>query len=136
MRLTWKDGTAAAIVAVIVAIYAGYLQGAGLPLVSGVRGATIAIFILGAAGCALGTAPFSAEVHPVTRFFTVVAGVFGVTALVAGLIALVGASSGALLVLVGAIVLSWVTATLRHLLADEPLEAPPVPERDLHERIR
>ncbi|GII06012.1 hypothetical protein [Planobispora takensis] len=135
MRLTWKDAVATAVAGVNVAVYAAFLQGADLPVISGVRGATATILVLGlVGGCALSAADelYGGERTPATRLFTVVASLLGVTALVAGIIGLVAASEVALAVLFYATIALWLISTLRHALG---IPGAPPSGRDVHEVI-
>lgn len=117
MRLTWKDGVATAVMALIVAVYLLYLSGTDVVFVSGVRGATVAILLLGAIGCGYGAADelYRATKSTAVRMFKVVASAFGVVALGAGLVALIGASEVALTVLFAATTALWLISTARHL---------------------
>src|SRR5688572_27371922 len=117
MRLTWKDGVATAIMALVLAVYLLYTSGADVVFVSSVRGATVAILLLGAIGCGYGAADqlYKAAKSNATRVFTVVASTLGATALVTGFIALVFASAIALTVLFAATAGLWLLATARHI---------------------
>ncbi len=55
MRLTWKDAVTTVFMGVIVAVYAAFLNGTSLWLISSARGTTAAVLVLGiVGGCALG----------------------------------------------------------------------------------
>ncbi|MEV0831075.1 hypothetical protein [Nonomuraea rubra] len=62
MRLTWKDTLATVAAGVNVAVYVAFTQGADLPIVGDVRGATGTILLLGlVGGCMLSAAPEAYE---------------------------------------------------------------------------
>jgi hypothetical protein len=126
MRLTWKDGVTTAVMALVLAVYLLYTSGADVVFVSSVRGASVAILLLGAIGCGYGAADqlYKASDAATTRAYTVVASAFGATALVAGLIALIFGSEVALTVLFAATAALWLIATMRHLISAG--KAPPV----------
>jgi hypothetical protein len=117
MRLTWKDGVATAVMALVLAVYLLYVSGTDVVFVSSVQGATAAILLLGVIGCGYGAADqlYKATKSTATRFFTVVASTLGATALVAGLIALIFGSGVALTVLFAATAALWLLATARHI---------------------
>ncbi|MFI7707451.1 hypothetical protein [Nonomuraea sp. NPDC049480] len=121
MRLTWKDALATVVVGVNVAIYAAFIQGADVPVISGVRGATAAILLLGlVGGCALGSpGDMSAGKG---RLYTGVAGTLGGIAFLAGVLGLIAASELALAVLFYATIALWLMATVRHAFTPSKVE--------------
>jgi hypothetical protein len=133
MRLTWKDVVTTVCAAAIVAVYAAYLQGTEVAFISGVRWVAGTVLVLGmVGGCGLSAADvYEQPRSTVRRAYLVVATSLGVTALVAGVIALITASGTALAVLVAATVALWLIATVRHAW---PRATRPV-TRDTHETI-
>jgi hypothetical protein len=115
IRLTWKDGIATALTAAAVGIYWALLAGAELPLVGSVRGSATAILLAGVGGCVAG-----AQVIPkgtgVSKWF----GFLGTVAFFAGLSAIIWANQTALAIQVGAIIVLWAAATLRHAFGEPP----------------
>lgn len=131
MRLTGKDAATTLFTAAIVAVYAAYLRGADLPLVSGVRGTTAVVLILGAVGgCALSEAGdlYAGRRSGPTRIYTMMATAIGVTALVAAVTGLITGSSSALATLFAATVMLWFIATLRHAIG-RPRQTRTSPDR-------
>ncbi|RSM85135.1 hypothetical protein DMH04_17660 [Kibdelosporangium aridum] len=117
MKLTWKDGVATAIAALVVAVYVLFLSGADVVLVSSVRGAATAILLLGVIGCGYGAADelYKAPKSAAKLTYTVIATTLGIAALGGGLIALIFASEVGLAVLFGVTVALWSLATTRHI---------------------
>ena len=114
MKLTWKDGVTTVTMGLVTAAYLAFLLGAELPIVDTVRGTTATVLILGwVGGCAFSGLNDTRKTG-LSRFLVVLASVFGVTALAAGIVGLVTASTVALAVLFGATAALWLTATARH----------------------
>jgi hypothetical protein len=132
MRLTWKDAIATVFMGAIVIIYVAFLNSTTAWLVSSARGTAAAVLVLGiVGGCGISAA---AEQYQAKRAqaYTSFASVLGATALVAGVIALITASTVALAILVVATLALWLVATMRHAFTP-----PGVPGggRDQHEVI-
>jgi hypothetical protein len=132
MRLTWKDAIATVFMAAIVIIYVAFLNSTTAWLISSARGTAAAVLVLGTVGgCGMSAA---AEQYQGKRAqaYTSFASVLGATALVAGVIALITASTVALAILVVATLALWLVATMRHAFTP-----PGVPRggRDQHEVI-
>src|ERR1700737_4519325 len=112
MRLTWKDAVSTVFMAAIVVIYVAILNSTTAWLISSARGTAAAVLVLGiVGGCGLSAA---AEQYQRVRAYASFASVLGVTALVAGVVALITASTVALAVLVVATLALWLVATTRH----------------------
>lgn len=135
MRLTWKDAVTTVFMGVIVAVYAAFLNGTSLWLISSARGTTAAVLVLGiVGGCAL-SAPgrvYQSAPPRSARAFQVIATTLGIVALTAAMLGLITGSTAALAVLVTATLSLWVVATMRHLFTTPP---EPVRGRDDHEVI-
>jgi len=119
--------------AAIVVIYIAFLNSTTAWLISSARGTAAAVLVLGiVGGCGMSAA---AEQYQGTRAraYKSFASVLGATALVAGVIALITASTVALAVLVVATLTLWLVATVRH--AFTPATALGG-GRDTHEVIR
>jgi hypothetical protein len=135
MGLTWKDLVTTVFMGAIAAVYAAFLGGTGVWLISSVRGTTLAVLVLGMVGGCMLSAPgdlYRAPQSRVVRAWRVIASVVGVVALAAAVAGLASGSTVALAVLVAATGMLWLTATARHALM-----APhgPVRSRDNHEVI-
>jgi hypothetical protein len=132
MKLTWKDFVSTVSMAAIVVIYAAFLNSTSAWLISSARGTAVAVLALGiVGGCAMSAA---AELYQGTpaRAYTSFASVLGATALVAGVIALITASTVALAVLVVATFTLWLAATVRHTFTPAAVRGG---DRDTHEVI-
>jgi len=132
MRLTWKDAVSTVFMAAIVVIYAAFLNSTTAWLISSARGTAAAVLVLGfVGGCAMSAA---AEQYQDTRprAYTSFASVLGVIALVAGVAALITASTVALAILVVATLALWLAATARHAFTPSAI---PGGGRDTHEVI-
>ena len=111
MRISWRDGLAAVVVAAIVVPYVGYLIAGSMPFVEDPRGMA-AIGLLGgiAAALVLGRGGFRG-------FWGHVAAVIGGFVLATGFATLIWAETGVLAevllaVFVGGIVVTWLVAEL------------------------
>ena len=133
MRLTWKDVVSTLFMVVIVAVYVAFLDGTSRWLISSARGTACAVLVLGiVGGCALSSAAdlYTGPQSRSTQAFAALATLGGVTALVAGVAAVITGSTVALAILVAATIALWLIATMRHAL---PAPAQPVRDRDTHE---
>jgi hypothetical protein len=136
MGLTWKDGVTTVSMGAIAAVYAAFLHGTDLWLISSARGATLAVLALGIiGGCMLGSVSdlYQGQQSRAVRAWRVIAALCGVVALAAAAAGLAGGSTAALAILVAATGALWLAATVRHAVT-----APPGPprSRDTHEVIR
>lgn len=135
MGLTWKDIVTMVFVGAIAAVYAAFLSGTGVWLISSARGITLAVLVLGMVGtCILSAAGdlYRGPQSRAVRVWRVIASVLGVAAFAAAVAGLASGSTVALAVLVAATGALWLIATGRHALM-----APhgPVRTRDNHEVI-
>ncbi len=113
MKLTWKDAVSTVFMAAIVIIYVAFLNSTTAWLISSARGTAGAVLLLGmVGGCAMSAAGQYQGTQ--ARGYTSFASLLGTTALVAGVIALITASTVALAVLVVATLTLWLVATVRH----------------------
>lgn len=132
MRLTWKDAVSTVFMAAIAVIYVAFLNSTTAWLISSARGTAAAVLVLGAVGgCAMSAAAEQYQDRR-ARTYTSFAGVLGAIALVAGVTALITASTTALAILVVATLALWLAATVRHALTSL---AAPGGGRDAHEVI-
>lgn len=137
MRLTWRDVATVPFMAAIIAMYVAHLDGASGWLLSSTRGNATAILVLGTVGgCALGSTGdlFAGKHTAATELYSMLAGLLGLTALVAGVIALIAGNGPALAVLFGATMALWVVSTTRHMFAAPPQPHPTLGP-DTHEVI-
>jgi hypothetical protein len=112
MRLTWKDGIATVLTAGIVALYAGFLAGATLPLFAGPRALAGLILVVGMTACAIGGTALN---DGATNGPTVhVGSTLGAAAFLAALVTMISGAGSTLAILVGVTVTLWLLATVRH----------------------
>jgi hypothetical protein len=132
MRLTWKDAISTVVMAAIVVIYIAFLNSTTAWLISSARGTAAVVLVLGVVGgCGMGAAAAQYEGKRAQAYRSF-ASVLGVTALVAGVITLITASTVALAILVAATLALWLVATVRHAVI---VPAAPGGDRDTHEVI-
>ena len=132
MKLTWKDAVSTVFMAAIVVIYVSFLNSTTAWLISSARGTAAAVLVLGmVGGCGMSAAAGQYQGNQ-TWAYTSFARVLGAAALVAGVIALITASTVALAILVAATLALWLAATVRH--ASGPRSAL-TGSRDTHEVI-
>ena len=110
MRFTWKDTTAAVLVAAVVVPYLGYLIRGEMPYIHEPRGMAITGIVFGVAAVALLTGRPALGRGTFER----VALVLGVVALGTGLTALWTGNEVLLATFIGLIVATWVLDTLLH----------------------
>jgi hypothetical protein len=116
MRLTWKDAVSTVFMAAIAVVYVAFLNSTTAWLISSARGTATAVLVLGiVGGCGMSAAADQYQDRR-ARGYTSFASVLGATALVAGVIALITASTVALAILVVATLALWLVATVRHAL--------------------
>ena len=118
--------------AAIAVICIAFLNSTTAWLISSARGTAAAVLVLGmVGGCGMSAAAGQYQ-GARTRACTSLASVLGATALVAGVIALITASTVALAILVLATLTLWLVATVRHTFSPA---AGPSGDRDMHEVI-
>src|ERR1017187_7840353 len=123
MRLTWKDAVSTAFMAAIVVIYVAFLNSTTAWLISSARGTAAAVLALGiVGGCGMSVAAEQYQ-GQLARAYTSFASALGTTALIAGVIALITASTVALAVLVGATLALWLAAAARGAVTPPPAGA-------------
>jgi hypothetical protein len=132
MSLTWKDAVSAVFMTAIAVIYVAFLNSSTAWLISSARGTAAAVLVLGVVGgCGMSAA--AADYHDGrARVYRSFASMLGTVALIAGVIALITASTAALTVLVTATFALWLAATVRHALTPRAVTGG---SRDTHEVI-
>jgi len=132
MKQIWKDAVSAVFMGAIVVSYVLFLNSTTAWLISSARGTAAAVLVLGSiGGCGLSAA---GELYRDKQAwaYTSFASVLGATALIAGILALITASTVALAVLVVATLALWLVATVWHASAARgPLSG----SRETHEVI-
>jgi hypothetical protein len=112
MRLTWKDAIATVLTAGIATLYAAFLGGAGLPLVSSPRALAAVTLVVGLTACGIGGTALTTDTK--ARWAAYVGGTLGGIAFLAALATMITGSELMLAVLVGTTVALWLMATARH----------------------
>lgn len=135
MGLTWRDLVTTLFMGAIAIVYIQFLGGTSAWLISGARGTTTAVLILGmVGGCALGAVSdlYTAPQPRWGRIYRGAATMIGIVALTAALTGLITGSTIALAVLVAATFTLWFIATTRHAIT---APADTASSRDTHEAI-
>ena len=116
MRLPKRDIVASCAVAVAVALYLLWLADTTLPGMSSTRVTGAAILVLGFVASASAVVPGFEQLMHGNKAYMAVTSVLGLGALVAGVVMLWSASTAALAVLTGLLVVLWAISTTHHVL--------------------
>lgn len=114
MRLPRRDLVATVLVAVALVLYVLWAAGAAPPGLDGVRATGLVVLALGFAASASAVVPHFDELMHGSRAYMAVTSLIGVVALAAGIVMLVDASGTGLGVMMGAMGLLWLIATVHH----------------------
>ncbi len=115
--MTWKDAIATLLTGAIIAVYAAFLSGTSLWLISSGRGATAAVLVLGMGAWAL--RPLNPGTgHRTALDFAGVATMISNIALLVAVIGLFTGSTVALTILVVGTVALWLITTIRRASGD------------------
>ena len=121
MNLPKKDVIATGLVAVACVLYLLWLAGSSPPGLSGLRATGLAILALGFAASAMAVVPSFDQLLHGNKFYLGVTSLIGLAAAIAGVLMLVAESDAGLAVVVVAMVVMWLIATIHHsLLAKAP----------------
>lgn len=116
MHLLKRDIVATALVAIAAVAYVLWAVGSALPGMSSVRVTGGVILALGFAASAIAVVPAFDQLLHGNKAYLTVTSLIGLAALAAGIVMLVAASSASLAVVVAAIGVLWLMATVRHSL--------------------
>ncbi|MGZ5349815.1 MAG: hypothetical protein ACXWZU_06340 [Actinomycetota bacterium] len=124
MRLTWRDGMATLFVGAALVLFALWRSDTAMTETS-TRAMAVMVFALGWFACTSDAKRMASAYTPgagdhLPMGYTVPASLLGLVALVAGIWAIVAASETMLAVLVGAMVILWLMATVRHAVGASP----------------
>jgi hypothetical protein len=124
MRLTWRDGMATLFVAAAVVVFALWRSDTAMTEMS-TRAMAVVVFALGWLACTSDAKRMASVYTPgaadhLPMGYMVPASLLGLVALVAGIWAIAAASETMLAVLVGAMVILWLMATVRHMVEASP----------------
>ena len=114
MIISKRDAIATGLVAVAIVVYALWAADAALPGMSGVRASGIVVLALGFAASASAVVPNFHRLLHGSRIYLAVTSLIGIVAVVAGLAVVINASATGLGVLVAAMVVLWLIATMHH----------------------
>jgi hypothetical protein len=114
MRLPKQDLIATALVAAAGVLYILWLTGFAPASMSSTRTTGLVVLALGFAASASAVVPYFDQLIHGNRAYLAVTTLIGVVALIAGVQALVSASGAGLGVVMGAMSVLWLMATIRH----------------------
>ncbi len=116
MNLQKKDVIATVLVAAAGVLYLLWVSDTSPAMLSGVRATGAAILVLGFAASATAVVPGFTELMQGSRTYMAVTSLIGLGAAVAGGLVLVGGSEVGLAVLMAAMLVLWLVATIHHSL--------------------
>jgi hypothetical protein len=125
MRLPKRDRIATGLVLVAAALYLMWAVDAALPGLSATRATGLVVLGLGFAASASAVVPGFDELIHGSKTYLAVTSIIGLVAFGAGLLMLLEASELALGVLMVAMGVLWLIATIHHMVLAEPRVAPP-----------
>jgi hypothetical protein len=128
MRLQKRDFVATGLVAASVLIYLLWLFDAVPSGLSDVRTVGAVILALGFAASAIAVVPTFDQLLHGNKAYVAITSLLGLTALVAGVVMLVGTSELALAIVIVAMVMMWLIATIHHSLLARASQPQPTQE--------
>ncbi len=114
MHLPKRDVIATALVAIAAVLYLLWAVDATLPGMSGTRVTGVAVLVLGFAASATAVVPTFEQLLHGSRTYLVMTSLIGLVAVVAGVQMLITASGAGLTVVMAAMVVLWLIATIHH----------------------
>lgn len=132
MRLPKRDIVATGLVLAAVVLYLVWVIDASPPGLGGTRATGLVVLGLGFAASVNAVVPGFDELIHGSKTYLAVTSLIGLVAFGAGLQVLLGASEFALGVLVGAMGVLWLIATIHHLVLAEASIARPMPRGPRH----
>ena len=125
MNLPKKDVIATGLVAVAGVVYLLWLTGSSPPGLSGLRATGLVILALGFAASATAVVPSFDQLLHGNRTYVSVTSLIGLVAAISGVLMLVAESEAALALVMTAMVVMWLIATIHHSVLART--APPAP---------
>jgi hypothetical protein len=119
MRIPTRDRIATVLVACAAVVYMLWATGSTLPAMDSIRVTGLVVLGLGFAASASAVVPGFDELLHGSKLYLAVTSLIGLGAFVAGLVMLLGASEVALGVVMAAMVVLWMTATVHHTVLAE-----------------
>jgi hypothetical protein len=123
MRIPTRDRIATVLVACAVVVYMLWATGLTLPAMDSIRATGLVVLGLGFAASASAVVPGFDELLHGSKLYLAVTSLIGLGAFVAGLVMLLGASEVALGVVMAAMVVLWMIATVHHTVLAEAAAA-------------
>lgn len=114
MNLSEKDAIATSLVAIAGILYLLWFIGSAPPGLSGMRATGIVILVLGFAASAVAVVPGFGELMHGSKIYMTVTSFIGLGAAIGGLLMLVAESEAGLAVVMTAMVVLWLIATIHH----------------------
>jgi hypothetical protein len=114
MQLTWRDGAATVLAALVVAVMLALTQAWSWPLLGDYRAGVVALTIIGFGMCATGAGAMQASAF--RQPFTIVASLLGVVALGLVVLGLIYATQTLFVALGITLLALWVVTTVDHVL--------------------
>ena len=131
MNLPKKDVIATGLVAVAGVLYLLWVTGSSPPGTSGMRVTGMVILALGFAASASAVVPSFGQLLHGNKIYVTVTSLIGLAAAIGGVLMLVAESDAGLAVVMAAMVVLWLIATIHHTLLAKT--APPTPvDKTLH----
>jgi hypothetical protein len=119
MRIPRRDRIATLLVALSVIVYGLWASGSALPGMDGIRITGLVVLGLGFVASASAVVPGFDELLHGNKLYMVVTSLIGLVAFAGGVVMLVGASEVALGVVMAAMILLWMIATIHHTVLAE-----------------
>lgn len=114
MNLPKKDVVATGLVAVACVLYLLWAAGSSPPGLSGMRATGLVILVLGFAASASAVVPNFDQLLHGNKVYVSVTSLIGLAAAIAGVLMLVAESEAGLAVVMAAMVVMWLMATIHH----------------------
>jgi hypothetical protein len=119
MRIPTRDRIATVLVALGVVVYVLWATGFALPGMNGVRVTGLVVLVLGFVASASAVVPGFDELLHGSKLYLAVTSLIGLVAFAGGVVMLVGASEVALGVVMAAMIVLWMIATIHHTVLSE-----------------
>lgn len=120
MRIPMRDRIATLLVALAVVVYGLWATGSALPGMDGIRITGLVVLGLGFAASASAVVPGFDELLHGNKLYMIVTSLIGLVAFAGGVVMLVGSSEVALGVVMAAMVVLWMIATIHHTVLAQP----------------
>jgi hypothetical protein len=126
MRLPKRDVIATGLVLVAGLVYLLWASGAAPPGLSGIRASGMVVLALGFAASASAVVPTFDQLLHSNKAYLAVTSLIGLAALIGGVFVLVAGSDAGFAVMMVAMVVLWLIATIHHSLLARSAKPPPL----------